>query len=129
PQTQQRRTVTMSTATTPPANSSLRTVAALIGWEVLPIIGTYYVLRAFGVGEYLSLLIGTAAGAVRVGWVALASRRFDGFAAFTCAVFGIGMVLSFVTGDARSVLAVKSLTTVTIGIIFAVSCFAGRPLL
>jgi hypothetical protein len=39
-----------------------------------------------------------------VGWVALRDRRVDPFAMFLMVVFGAGLALTFVTGDARFML-------------------------
>ncbi|GAA3618817.1 hypothetical protein GCM10022419_125420 [Nonomuraea rosea] len=95
--------------------------------DVLPAVAAYYVLRAAGVGEYVALLAATATGAARVAWVAIRDRRLDGFAACTGLVFALGMALSFVTGDERLLLAVKSLTTAVLAVVLAGTCVARKP--
>jgi intracellular septation protein A len=95
--------------------------------DVLPVVAAYYVLRLAGVGEYAALLVATGAGAVRVAWVAIKDRRLDGFAACTGLVFALGLVLSFVTGDERFLLAVKSVTTAVLAVVLIGTCVARKP--
>ena len=57
------------------------------------------------------------------------ARKFDVFAGVMCGVFGIGLLLSFLTGDPRFMVAKESLATGAAGIAFLVSCFVGRPLI
>ncbi|MBV8996019.1 MAG: hypothetical protein JO287_20480 [Pseudonocardiales bacterium] len=56
------------------------------------------------------------------------NRRLDGFAAFLMAVFAVGLALSFVTGDARFMLAKDSIGTAVAGLIFLGTCVVGRPM-
>jgi len=95
-------------------------------WDVGLALGGYYLCRALGADEYLSLLAATVLAAGRVGLVALRRRSFDGFAAVMCIVFGLGLVLSFATGDPRFLLALKSVTTGTLALILFGSCVVGR---
>lgn len=104
-----------------------RSIVGVVLWDVVPVIAAYYVLRAVGVGEYAAMLAATAVGFLRVGYVAIRERRFDGFAAFVTVVFGVGIALSLLTGDERTLMATKSLTTCVAGLIFLGTCVAGRP--
>jgi hypothetical protein len=97
-------------------------------WDVGLPTAAYYTARAFGSAPCVSLLAGTAVAGARVCFVAAGSRRLDAIAAFLLAVFGIGLALSFLTGDARFLLAKDSVPTATAGLIFLGSCLAGRPL-
>ncbi|WP_203874783.1 VC0807 family protein [Planobispora takensis] len=100
---------------------------SVVLWDVVPVIGTYYGCRALGVSEYLSLLAASGVGFLRVAYVALRQRRFDGFAAFMGLLFGVGLGLAFLTGDERFLLAVKSVTTSIAGLVFLGTCLLGRP--
>ncbi len=102
---------------------------------VLPVVwdaglptAAYYVTRQIGGGAFVSLLAGTAVAGLRVGYVAARAHRLDAVAAFLLAVFGIGLALSFLTGNARFLLAKDSLPTAVAGLIFLGTCLAGRPL-
>ncbi|MFF5210197.1 VC0807 family protein [Streptosporangium sp. NPDC000396] len=102
-------------------------IVSIVLWDVMPVIATYYGCRALGVSEYAALLAAASVGFLRVAYVALRQRRFDGFAAFMGLVFGMGLALSFLTGDEKFLLAVKSVTTSVAGLVFLGTCVAGRP--
>lgn len=104
------------------------TISTLV-WDVGLSIGVYYALRAFGTSVYVSMLGATLAAALRVAYVALLPRRFDVFAAFMLSVWGVGLLLSFVSGDARFVLAKDSVPTGLAGLIFLGTAVAGRPMI
>lgn len=97
-------------------------------WDVGLPVAAYYIARAVGETPYISLLAGTVVAGLRVGYVALRDRRFDGFAAFLLAIFGVGLALTFVTGDARFLLAKDSLSTGVAAFIFLGTCVLGRPM-
>ncbi|MDP9845069.1 VC0807 family protein [Streptosporangium lutulentum] len=102
-------------------------IISVVLWDVAPMIVVYYGCRALGVSEYVSMLTAASAGFLRVAYVALRQRRFDGFAAFMGTLFGVGLVLSLLAGDERFLMAVKSVTTSVAGLIFLGTCVAGRP--
>ncbi|WP_051871905.1 VC0807 family protein [Streptomyces sclerotialus] len=92
-------------------------------------IAVYYLLRAFGTSVYVSMLGATVAAALRVVYVAVLPRRFDVFAAFMLSVWGVGLLLSFMSGDARFVLAKDSVPTALAGLIFLGTAVARRPMI
>lgn len=99
----------------------------LLLWDVLPSVATYYLCRALGMPEYAALIAAVSVGFLRVLYVAIKKRRFDGFAAFTAFVFGMGLLLSLLSGDEKFLLAIKSLTTAAAGLILLGTCVTGRP--
>ncbi|MDL5157855.1 VC0807 family protein [Actinomycetospora termitidis] len=105
--------------------SSLRGLLADVG---LP-MGTYYGLHLLGVGDSTALLAATVAAGVRVGVVALRTRRLSAFAALMLGVYAIGLAASFVTGDPHLMLLKDSVGTAVVGIGFLVSLALDRPLL
>ncbi|MET9244180.1 VC0807 family protein [Nonomuraea sp. NPDC003709] len=105
-------------------NRSLIKVAL---WDVLPPVAAYYALRALGVNEHLALLGASLTGFVRAAHVGIRERRLDGFAAFMCLIFGLGLALAFLTGDERFMLAVKSATTGVMAVVLVATCAAGHP--
>lgn len=98
-------------------------------WDVgLPALA-YYVLHLLGASDWVALLAGTLAAGLRLVWVAARDRALNPFAAVMLIVFGLGLALSFVTGDARFLLLVKSLTTGVVGLFFLGTVIGGgRPL-
>lgn len=102
----------------------LRTMLVEVGLPVL----AYYGLHAAGFSDYRALLAATLVAGLRVAFVAVRNRRLDGFAAFLMVVFAVGLGLSFVTGDARFLLAKDSIGTAVAGLIFLGTCVVGRPM-
>ncbi|MFD1537863.1 VC0807 family protein [Nonomuraea guangzhouensis] len=92
-------------------------------------IAVYYACRGFGVDEQVALLLGAAAALVRVLLVAAVRRRFNGLAALVCGGFAIGLLLAFLTGDPRFVLAKESILSGLLGLLLLGSCLVGRPLM
>lgn len=102
-------------------------VVSLAGDVGLP-IAAYAIAELCGYSTYVSLLAGTVVAAIRMAWVAIRDRRLDVFATFLLILFGVGFILTFVTGDVRFVLAKDSTTSATAGLVFLVSCIIKRPL-
>jgi hypothetical protein len=107
-----------------PTRNMVRSLLADVG---LP-IAVYFAAELAGASTYESLLAGTVAAGARMAWVALRQRRLDVFASFLLVLFGAGVALTFVTGDARFVLAKDATTSATAGLVFLGSCLANRPL-
>jgi hypothetical protein len=105
-----------------------RQLVMSMAWDLGPSLAAYYGARALGATEYLALLAGTVASALRLGWVAVRDRRIDPFAMFLMVLFGVGFVLTFVTGDARFMLVKDSLTSLLAGLFFLGSVALRRPL-
>jgi len=95
---------------------------------VLP-IGGYYLLRQFGVDEWIAL----AAGGVVSGLVLVAgivrSRRVDRTAVFMLGLFAFGLLTLLLTGDERFAIAKDSLISLVLGLLFLGSLLTARPLL
>ncbi|WP_203960898.1 VC0807 family protein [Actinocatenispora thailandica] len=109
------------------AGSGLRPVIVGLLTDLGVPIAVYYLLRALGVEPYQAMLGGTVAAGLRLAWVAVRSRRFDGIAALLAAMFAFGLVLSLVSGDPRFLLAKDSAMTGLAGLVFLGSAVAGRP--
>jgi hypothetical protein len=65
---------------------------------------------------------------LRVVWVAVRERSLNPFATVMLVVFGLGLVLALVSGDARFLLLKNSIVTGSIGLVFLVSVLWGTPL-
>ena len=115
-------------AARPGAGRLPRQLVMSMAWDLGPSVAAYYGARALGCTEYVSLLAGTVASALRLGWVAVRDRRLDPFALFLMVLFGVGLALTFVTGDARFVLVKDSLTSLLAGLFFLGSVALRRPL-
>ncbi|MCP2324362.1 intracellular septation protein A [Hamadaea flava] len=112
----------------PTANGPAAILLSLV-WDVGLSLGAYFVAKWLGADDYVALLAGSVVALLRVIWVALRSRKFDVFATVMVGVFGIGLLLSVLTGDAKFMLAKESLVTGAAGLAFVISCFVGKPLI
>lgn len=113
---------------TPGSASVTRNMISSLAWDLGPSVAAYYGARALGFSEYVALLAGTVASAGRLLWVAVRDRRVEPFAMFLMVLFGVGLGLTFITGDARFVLVKDSMTSFLAGLFFLGSCALHRPL-
>jgi hypothetical protein len=65
---------------------------------------------------------------LRVVWVAVRERSLNPFATVMLVVFGLGLVLALVSGDARFLLLKNSIVTGAVGLTFLATVLWGRPL-
>jgi len=98
-------------------------------WDIGLSLAAYYGLRALGASPYVALLGGTLTAGLRILYVWLRTRRFDGFAAFMLAEFGVGLGFALLSGDARFLVAKESFSTAVAGLIFLATCGFGRPMI
>ncbi|MQY23468.1 VC0807 family protein [Nocardia macrotermitis] len=92
-------------------------------------MAAYYALHAAGASDLVALTGGTVLSGVFVIAEIVRKRRIDPFASVILASFVLGLVLTFVSGDARFAIAKDSLTTALIGAAFLLSTAFGRPLI
>lgn len=97
-------------------------------WDIGLSLAAYYGLRALGASSYVALLGGTVTAGLRIAHVWARTRRFDGFAAFMLAEFGVGLAFALISGDARFLVAKESFSTAIAGLIFLGTCTFGRPM-
>ena len=115
--------------TTPSSSHlSVRSMLRGLGWDVgLPLVG-YYALHLLGVADRPALLAATGLAAVRIVWVAVRERTLNLFATVMLVVFGLGVLLALVSGDARFLLLKNSIVTGAVGLVFLGTTLWGRPL-
>jgi hypothetical protein len=91
-------------------------------------LAAYYGLRLAGVGVYVALLVSALLSAAS-GLVSLIrDRRFDGISGYMTVMMLGSVVVSFVSGGARFLLARGALLTGVTGVWFIASLWARRPL-
>ncbi|GLY84470.1 VC0807 family protein [Actinoallomurus iriomotensis] len=106
-----------------------RNLVRTLIWEIGAPLLVYYGLHLLGASSLLSFAAATAVSLGRILFVAARDRRLDGLAALMGVMFGLGLVLTLVTGDPRVALAKDSVTTGVAGLAFLGSCLFGRPLM
>jgi hypothetical protein len=109
-------------------NPATKAMLKTFFWDFGPPVIVYFLAQLFGASTYVALLAGTVASGARVVWVAARQRQLDPFALFLLVMFGLGLLLTFVTGDVRFMLAKDSATSAFTGLIMVGSCVIGRPL-
>jgi intracellular septation protein A len=106
-----------------------RNLVRTLIWEIGAPLLVYYALHLLGASSLVSFAAATAVSLGRILFVAARDRRLDGLAALMGVMFGLGLVLTLVTGDPRVALAKDSVTTGVAGLAFLGSCLFGRPLM
>ncbi|MFI5775542.1 VC0807 family protein [Nocardia sp. NPDC051570] len=92
-------------------------------------LGGYYALHALGASTLVALSAGTVlSGAVLLTEI-VRNRKIDLFAGVMLVGFLVGLGLTFLSGDARFMLAKDSVGTSLIGIAFLGSVVIGKPLI
>jgi hypothetical protein len=115
-------------ATSGAADFRPRAIIAGVGLDVGLPLAAFYGLRALGLGEWAALLAASGVAAARVVWEAVRRRRLNGFATVMLVVFGLGLLLSLVSGDVRFLLLKGSITTGAVALVFLVTSVRGTPL-
>ncbi|MFJ7076348.1 VC0807 family protein [Streptomyces sp. NPDC098781] len=111
------------------SRSVLRNFAPLIIDVAVP-LGAYYILRnGFGMSTLMALGLSSVVPAVRTGWGVWRTREVNGLAALILFVNVVSLLLSFVAGDPRLMLAKDSAVSSTIGIGIIVSVVLGKPMM
>jgi hypothetical protein len=105
---------------------NVKAMLAGLTWDVGLPVAAFYLLSWLGLSDWAALLAATCLAGLRLLWGILRERALNPFATVMLIVFGIGLALSFVTGDARFLLVVKSLATGAIGLVFLVTALRGR---
>lgn len=106
------------------ARAMLRGLGRDVG---LPVVG-YYALHLLGVADWPALLVATGLAGLRIVWAAVRERSLNLFATVMLVVFGIGVLLALVSGDARFLLLKNSIVTGAVGLVFLGSVLGGTPL-
>lgn len=117
-----------TTGSRKPAGSAVRGLAGTLFFDIGLSVLAYFAAELLGASTYVALLAGTVVSGLRMLWVAVRHRRLDPFALFLLAMFGVGLALTFLTGDARFILAKDSAMSCAAGLVLVVSCLIKRPI-
>lgn len=93
-------------------------------------LASYYLLKeAFGMSTFAALAWSSVVPAVRTVWSAARERTVNGLAGLILVVNVVSLVLSFVSGDPRLMLAKDGAVSSTVGIGILVSVALGKPMM
>ncbi|MCZ4120111.1 VC0807 family protein [Streptomyces sp. H39-S7] len=113
-----------------PDPSPLVTMVKPLVLDIAVPLGSYYLLRdGFGVGLVPSLILSSIVPALRTVVGAARDRSFNGLAGIILVVNLVGIVLSFVTGDARLMIVKDSVLSSVVGISVLAAAATGKPLM
>jgi len=111
------------------SQSKKNTFAPLLMDVAVP-VGSYYLFKdAFGMSTFAALAWSSAVPAVRTVMGVVKERTVNAFAALILFVNLVGLLLSFVAGDPRLMLAKDSGVSSAIGIGILVSVAMGKPMM
>jgi hypothetical protein len=124
----------VSAAVSTQASTHVRHPAPAKGNPWLPLLldvavplGSYYLMRHFGVAMVTALAISGLLPAIRVVWSIVRERTADGLALAVLALTVVSIPLAFITGSAKVLLVKDSLGTGPLGIWLIVSALIAKP--
>ncbi|MFJ5535141.1 VC0807 family protein [Streptomyces sp. NPDC093261] len=119
----------MTTNTVPQGQSRKNTFAPLIMDVAVP-VGSYYLFKdGLGTSTLMALGLSSLVSAGRVAWSAVRERKVNALAGLILFVNVVGLMLSFVSGDPRLMLAKDSGISSAVGIGILVSVALGKPMM
>ncbi|MFJ9814259.1 VC0807 family protein [Streptomyces sp. NPDC101151] len=93
-------------------------------------LGSYYLLKdGIGMSTFAALAWSSVVPALRTVWGLVKERRTNGLAGLILVVNVVSLLMSFVSGDPRLMLAKDSGVSSTVGIGILVSVWLGRPMM
>jgi hypothetical protein len=90
-------------------------------------LGSYYLMRHFGVPLVTALAISGLVPAIRVVWSMIRERTADGMALAVLTLTVVSIPIAFLTGSPKLLLAKESIGTGSLGIWVIVSVLLGKP--
>ncbi|WP_328606845.1 hypothetical protein OG943_44315 [Amycolatopsis sp. NBC_00345] len=104
-------------------------VARMLAIDVALPTGAYYALHAMGVSTFAALALSGVIPLARTLLQFARERTLNGLALVVLATNVAGMILTFVSGDARMMIAKDSIGSGVTGVVILVSAATARPLL
>ncbi|WP_226872472.1 VC0807 family protein [Microbispora sitophila] len=124
------QTLTAPARAAQPQRGNLRKMLMPLALDVAAPMACYYLLHgAFGMSEVTALAVSGVIPAVRVVAGIVRDRTLNGLAGLTLAVNVAGIALSFVTGDARMMIAKDSALSGVISLFMMLTAFTARPVM
>ncbi|MCI3278965.1 VC0807 family protein [Streptomyces cylindrosporus] len=117
------------------SNQTTQTPSALDNFRPLIVdvavpLGAYYLFKdAFGMSTFAALAWSSVVPAARTVWSLVKERRANALAGLILAVNVVSLLLSFLSGDPRLMLAKDGAVSSTVGIGILVSVALGRPMM
>ena len=111
------------------ANPRVRAVLPMLLDMAAPVIAFFALSVLFGIGPVMSLSVGAAAAGARTAYRCIKARRLTAFPLMIMVTLVGSLVLVFVTGDARLILAKSAVIPALGGTFGIITTFVGRTLI
>jgi hypothetical protein len=115
--------------TTNKHENGLGSLVQTLAVEIALPIGVYYGLHSLGMSTFLSLALSGVVPLARTLLQFAKDRTLNGLALVVLVTNVVGMLLTFVSGDARMMIAKDSIGSGIIGIVVLVSAFTAQPIM
>ena len=115
----------MTTKTNQPGSALLKTLAI----EIAVPTGVYYALHPLGASDFTALALAGVFPLARTLYQFAKDRTVNGLALVVLVTNVVGMLLTFVSGDARMMIAKDSLGSGITGLVILVSAFTAAPIM
>ncbi len=110
-------------------NSGLGSLLQTLGVEIAVPLGVYYGLHSLGANDFTALALAGVFPLARTLYQFARTRTINGLALVVLVTNVVGMLLTFVSGDARMMIAKDSLGSGFIGIVVLISAFTAQPIM
>ncbi|MEU4249737.1 VC0807 family protein [Amycolatopsis sp. NPDC026612] len=109
--------------------SGLGSLLQTLGVEIAVPLGVYYGLHSLGADDFTALALAGVFPLARTLYQFARTRTINGLALVVLVTNVVGMLLTFVSGDARMMIAKDSLGSGFIGIVVLISAFTAQPIM
>ncbi|WIY04814.1 VC0807 family protein [Amycolatopsis mongoliensis] len=100
-----------------------------LGIEIAVPLGVYYGLHSLGASDFTALALAGVFPLARTLFQFARNRTINGLALVVLVTNVAGMVLTFVSGDARMMIAKDSIGSGTTGLVILISAFTAQPIM
>lgn len=109
--------------------NGLGTLLKTLGVDIAVPLGVYYGLHALGASDFDALALSGVFPLARTLQQFAKTRTLNGLALVVLVVNVVGMLLTFVSGDARMMIAKDSIGSGVVGLVILVSAFTAQPIM
>ena len=110
-------------------NNGLGSLLQTLGVEIAVPLGVYYGLHSLGASDFTALALAGVFPLARTLYQFAKNRTINGLALVVLVTNVVGMLLTFVSGDARMMIAKDSIGSGITGLVILISAFTAQPIM
>lgn len=110
-------------------NNGLGSLLQTLGVEIAVPLGVYYGLHSLGASDFTALALSGVFPLARTLFQFAKHRTLNGLALVVLVTNVVGMLLTFVSGDARMMIAKDSIGSGITGVVILISAFTAQPIM